>query len=262
MNLNLNEKPIYALGIYFSYNDKLATEKNFYDKLVSLNKILNIWSSRDISIYGKINIVKTLVMSKLTFVCSVLDTPNGFTEEVNKIIFKFIWKYKQPKIKKSTIIKCKEGGGLNMTDFTVFDKALKLCWVKRLCSTDDATWKAIPNSLLSSVGGTQIFHCNYDAKCINLDKSLPKEQELVNTVPKTKSDVLNQIIWNNQYIKINKKAVFFKDWYQSGVKNVSGLIDEQKKMLPFFSKKNFTWTATFYNITGFYLQYLVLGKNF
>ena len=108
LNLNLSEKPIYALGIYFSYNDELATEKIFYDKLVSLKKILNIWSSRDISIYGKINIVKTLALSKLTFVCSVLDTPDGFTEEVNKIIFKFIWKYKQPKIKKSTIIKCKE----------------------------------------------------------------------------------------------------------------------------------------------------------
>ena len=74
-------------------------KKNFYDKLGSLKKVLNIWSSRDISVYGKINIVKTLALSKLTFVCSVLDTPNGYTEEVNKIIFNFIWKYKQPKIK-------------------------------------------------------------------------------------------------------------------------------------------------------------------
>ena len=72
LNLNLSEKPIYALGIHFSYNDELVTEKKFYDKLVSLKKILNIWSSRDISIYGKINIVKTLALSKLTFVCSVL----------------------------------------------------------------------------------------------------------------------------------------------------------------------------------------------
>ena len=244
MNLKLSEEPIYALGIFFSYNDVLATKKNFYDKLGSLKKILNIWSSRDISVYGKINIVKTLALSKLTFVCSVLDTPNGFTEEVNKIIFKFIWKYKQPKIKKSTIIKCKEEGGLNMTDFTVFNKALKLCWVKRLCSTDDAPWKAIPISLLSSVGGTLIFACNYDVKHINLDKSLPKfyndvityRQELANNVPKTKSDVLNQIIWNNQFIKIGKKSVFFQNWHQSGIKNVSSLVDEQKIcFLPFQS---------------------------
>ena len=131
-----------------------------------------------------------------------------------------------------------------MTDFTVFNKALKLCWVKRLCFTDDAPWKAIPISLLSSVGGTLIFACNYDVKHINLDKSLPKFyndvitywQELANNVPKTKSNVLNQIIWNNQFIKIGKKSVFFQNWHQSGIQNVSSLVDEQTIcFLPFQS---------------------------
>ena len=54
LNLRLSEEPIYALGTYFPYNDELVTEKKIYDKLGSLKKILNIWSSRDISIYGKI----------------------------------------------------------------------------------------------------------------------------------------------------------------------------------------------------------------
>ena len=31
-----------------------------------------------------------------------------------------------------------------MTDFRLFDKALKLCWVKRLCYEGDQTWKLIP----------------------------------------------------------------------------------------------------------------------
>ena len=37
-----------------------------------------------------------------------------------------------------------------MTDFTVFaNLALKLCWVKRLCSTDDAPpWKPFRNICL------------------------------------------------------------------------------------------------------------------
>ena len=81
-----------------------------------------------------------------------------------------------------------------MTDFTVFDKALKLFWIKRLCSTDDAPWKSIQNSLLSNVGGTLIFHCNYEVSCLTLDKSLPKFhkdaitywQQLVNTVLRRK----------------------------------------------------------------------------
>ena len=101
LNLKLSDETVYALGVYFSYDEELATKRNFFGKLPKLKKIVNIWSSRDISIYGRVNIVKTLAISKLTFICSVLDTPKGFTEEVNNIIFDYIWKYKNPKLKKN-----------------------------------------------------------------------------------------------------------------------------------------------------------------
>ena len=74
--------------------------KIFFEKFPK--KTLNIWSSRDISMYGRVNAVKTLVICTLTFICSVLDTPNGFTDKVNNIIFDYIWKYKNPKLKKKT----------------------------------------------------------------------------------------------------------------------------------------------------------------
>ena len=70
----------------FHMMKNLPLKKNFFEKLPKLKKILNIWSSRDISIYGRVNIVKTLAISKLTFICSVLDTPKGFTDEVNNNI--------------------------------------------------------------------------------------------------------------------------------------------------------------------------------
>jgi len=100
LNLKLNDEPLYALGVYFSYDEEFATKRNFFEKLPKLNKTLNIWSSRDISIYGRVNIGKTLAISKLTVICSVLDTPKGFTDKVNNIIFDYIWKYKNPKLKK------------------------------------------------------------------------------------------------------------------------------------------------------------------
>ena len=126
LNLTLSDEPVYALGVYFTYNEELATKRNLFEKVLKLKKILNILPSRDISIYGRVNIVKTLAISKLTFICSVLDTPKGFTDEVNNIIFDYIWKYKNPKLKKTTIVKYKKEGGLNMLDFTLFDKALKI----------------------------------------------------------------------------------------------------------------------------------------
>ena len=85
----------------------------------------------------------------------------------------FTWKYKVPKIKKSTIMKSKEDNGLKMTDFTTFDKALKLCWVKRLCSPTESQWKIIPNSLLANVGGSLFFLCNYNIKHVKLNDDLP-----------------------------------------------------------------------------------------
>ena len=99
LSLKCSDEPIYALGVYFSYNEELATKMNFFDKLSPLQKLLNIWSSRDISIYGRINIVKTLTLSKLTFICSVLNTPPGFTAEVNKIIYIIIFGKVKIKIK-------------------------------------------------------------------------------------------------------------------------------------------------------------------
>ena len=149
--------------------------KNLPLKKTSLKNCLNlkrhnIWSSRDISLYGRVSIVKTLAISKLTFICSVLDTPKGFTDEVNNIIVDYIWNYKYPKLKKTTIIKDKKKGGLNMLDFTLFDKALKIAWVKRLCANDKSPWKFIPLSLLSNVGGNLLFRCNYNIQYLPLDE--------------------------------------------------------------------------------------------
>ena len=42
-----------------------------------------------------------------------------------------MWKQKPAKIKKTTLIKKKSDGSLALKDFVLFDKPLKLTWVKR-----------------------------------------------------------------------------------------------------------------------------------
>ena len=166
LNIQVRDEPVYALGTHFSYDEKLSDQRNFLDKLTKLQKTFNFWSQRDISVYGRINIVKTLALSKVIFICSSLETPPYFVEEVNKKIFDFVWNHKPAKIKKSTLIKSKKEGGLEIKDFVIFDKALKLNWVNRLCSDHDAPWKYIPTSLLANVGGAFLFQCNYDCKLL------------------------------------------------------------------------------------------------
>ena len=131
-----------------------------------------MWSQRDLSIVGSIKVIKTLALSEMVFICSVMNTPKDFSEEVNKITFDFIWNHKPAKIKKTTLIKQKTAGGLDMKDFSLFDTALKLNWVKRLCSNSDAPWQYIPKLLLADVGGTQLLKRNYDYNLLDLDNHL------------------------------------------------------------------------------------------
>ena len=50
-------EPIKALGVYHSYDPKLLLEKNFIEKLDTIEKLISIWSSRGLSLYGKVTII-------------------------------------------------------------------------------------------------------------------------------------------------------------------------------------------------------------
>ena len=119
-------------------------------------------------------VVKTLALSKLVFISSVMETPKSFATEVNKIVFDFIWKQKPAQIKTAAFIKKKSDGGLGRKYFVLFYKALKLTWVKRLCSDSDVPWKYIPRSSLSTVGGIERFQLSYDYNLLDLNGHLPE----------------------------------------------------------------------------------------
>ena len=61
--------------LYYSYDPKLLNEKNLIQKVDSVKKLINIWSSRGISIYGKVTIIKSLIIPKFVYIVSLLPTP-------------------------------------------------------------------------------------------------------------------------------------------------------------------------------------------
>ena len=85
-------EPIKALGVYYSYDPKLLLEKNFIEKLDTIKKLINIWSTRGLSLYGKVTIIKSLIISKFVYVSSILPTPKEAIKQLNQLLFKFLWK--------------------------------------------------------------------------------------------------------------------------------------------------------------------------
>ena len=44
LNLQISEELVYALGVHFAYERDTNLQRNFWDKLISLKELLNIWS--------------------------------------------------------------------------------------------------------------------------------------------------------------------------------------------------------------------------
>ena len=92
-NENLNivtvNKPMKILGIYFTYNSRLKNELNFDAILTSLKKTLNNWQWRNLTVFGKIQIIKTFAMPKLLFRASLLTFDKEFIKKLNTVLFNF-----------------------------------------------------------------------------------------------------------------------------------------------------------------------------
>ena len=51
-------------------------ESNFTEKIEDIDKLLNNWTYRNMTIYGRIMVVKTLALSKITHLIQVIPNPN------------------------------------------------------------------------------------------------------------------------------------------------------------------------------------------
>ena len=237
-NFKWPKEPICALGIYFSYNTEHANKLNFEEKINNLEKTLNGWKRRKLTLLGRINIVKTLGLSKLIYNASILPIPKHFVKEINKIAFHFIWEGKPAKVKRSTIIREKKCGGLKMLDFEVMDKALKLAWIERLKTNSSASWKIIPELGVKQYGGlTFLIKCHYDIKMLSLDNlpnfyhTLLAYLQDLNSIITADGNVLEKIIWNNQNIVINEKSIFYSSWFNKDIISIRSLMTEYNQFL-------------------------------
>ena len=52
--------PVKILGVHFPYDEKRNNELNFNQKLKVLQTKLDMWSARDLTLFGKVMIIKTL----------------------------------------------------------------------------------------------------------------------------------------------------------------------------------------------------------
>ena len=96
--------------------------------------MLQIWKQRNLSWKGRIMIIKTLVLSQVTHLFSMTYTPLKCLEQLDELIFSFLWN--PPRVKRETIIATVDDGGLRMPDIFAFHSAQKIITLKNLIVED------------------------------------------------------------------------------------------------------------------------------
>ena len=112
---------------------------------------LNIWRSRDLTLFGRTMLVKSLGLSQLIYAASMLSVPETVIQQTQSKLFAFLWKNKRDKIKRQVLFSPLSKGGLSFPCFRTFIKALRLSWISRLL-----------NNTLDKHGGLLfLLNCNY-----------------------------------------------------------------------------------------------------
>ncbi len=232
-------RAIKCLGIYIGHDSELNTNLNWFEKLDKIDQLLLAWCKRDLSIYGRILVVKTFAISQLVQVASLLPVPQGFVLRLNKMLFSFLWRGTE-KVKRLKIIRNSAEGGINMIDVHSMFMALKAVWIYRI-STCDATvfsWVQVANHFIGRIANIDnIKRFSLDSKtlfpAIDNMHLFYKEVLLGYSYANAESyesfcnTILTQPLWGNRFINVNhkkkKSALLLRNWIRSGVNNVGDL---------------------------------------
>jgi hypothetical protein len=188
---------IKILGFNISNNFEDLVQ-NFPPVLDKIKTIANFWERFNLSLPGRINVAKTLMLSQISFLASIIPVPDDLIDSTQEIINKFIIGTFRFSNKMCTVPANK--GGLNMINVKNFVTSLHCSWIKRACAEDIDNWRSDLNNL---TGGN----------IINLD---PVQVPAYNPILKTLSESYSRF-----------KKIFYttgRNFFKSGLINNDLLI--------------------------------------
>ena len=141
-----------VLGVYYANDENKVFEDNFEKKLEEVRNITRQWRRRYLTIKGKILVTKTLLIPKFTHIFTSLPKPKDkFIQKLKQELFTFIWGGKADKIKRSSLYKPYEEGGLCMTEIESYIAALKVTWIRRHIMQTH-TWEELVDNEMAKEG--------------------------------------------------------------------------------------------------------------
>ena len=251
--LDWSQEPLKILGVTFSSLVFNIWDLNTHEILSKIKLTLNHWSKRKISLSGRITIIKSLALSKFVHLfISLPSPPIELIKDLDKMFYKFLWNSGPDRIKRKIIVKNIACAGLRMIELKSFIKALKITWLRRILQQSKHNeWSILSSinfNMLFSVGGVYASELTNNLQNPFWKDLMLNWAEFCKILPADNihiSQILESPLWYNE--KIGK--LFFKNWYEKGIREVHDIIAENGEFYSFDDLK------TMYNINGTFLDY-------
>ena len=119
-----------------------------------MKNLLEKWKAqRNLTLFGKVHVIKCLAMSGLIYTATNCAIPSEqIIKDINKILYEYLWG-KTELIRRSTLVNDKLNGGIGMIDVQAHFNALKAAWIpKIMCKTEIEHWKEKPLKHINKLG--------------------------------------------------------------------------------------------------------------
>ena len=250
-------KQFKILGIQFPENLSDINDANLPQKIIDIEKTLNFYNKRQLTLFGRVTVVKTLAISKLIHILSVTHNPSiKYLEALEKKFQNFIWNNKSSRIKYNYATNEYSKGGLRMPHMKHLLYALKISWIKRSYNSG-GLWQR----LFSTLYDVPELIWSLDCRSLSaLGKRIqnPFWKDTINAwgnylalFPNIKRENVNCFsLWNNNYMKNVNFLSQKRKLIDQECKYVKDLIDVN-------TNRFMSWEVfkTKYNVKITYLDY-------
>ena len=209
----------------------------FWQSLTNkLSDKLSIWINRDLSLQGKVHIIRSVGISKVLYALEMKTIDANSIKNLNNTIWRFLWSGKDVRFNRDICTLPRILGGLGLVDVNIIIKVKRINWVLRAIKNQEGqNWaKLIENYIrcLDNTFNIQFFSLKVTDATDLIDKAnIPlfyKEclkffQQLMRIAHVNQSE---EIIWCNHKYTFNGKPLSFGHWSKSGILKPSQLYTE------------------------------------
>jgi hypothetical protein len=140
-------------GIFFQMNPNQREVKNVEKVVAAMDKQMQLWSKRRLSLLGKILILKTFVVSQMIYLFQTMSISEVNLKLLERMMFKFIWNRsynaaKAPeRLKREIMLTPISKGGFGMLNIRDLNRSLIVRNFARLLSTNHPLLKQVRETM-------------------------------------------------------------------------------------------------------------------